>query len=66
MKIALDITNGDNSPQSNINGAVNYYDNNGTSKIFLVGTSEDLTIAQESKYKHKFEYISSAKIQTSG
>ena len=57
MKIAIDITNGDNSPHSNINGAINYYNNNGNSKIFLVGTSEDLNIAQKSKYKHKFEYI---------
>ena len=40
MKIAIDITNGDNSPHSNINGAINYYNNNGNSKIFLVETSE--------------------------
>ena len=60
MKIAIDVMNGDNSPSSNVNGAIRYLIKNPNDKIFLVGKKSTLNQAKKiltSKKISNYEFI---------
>ena len=52
MKIAIDIMNGDKSPSSSINGAIQYLNNNNNATLYLVGKKSILQ-----NYKKKLDAI---------
>ena len=55
MKIAIDVMNGDNSPSSNVNGAIRYLIKNPNDKIFLVGKKS--TLNQTKKFLHQRKFL---------
>ena len=60
MKIAIDVMNGDNSPSSNVNGAIRYLIKNPNDKIFLVGKKSTLNQTKKiltSKKISNYEFI---------
>ena len=58
MKIAIDVMNGDNSPSSNINGALKYLSKNPNDLIYLVGKK---SVLDKSKKTFKSKNITNFK-----